>query len=122
MGVIAAGQEHDVVVAVARDGWWFMTSCNGAPGRYQIKYSDRRIVANLNFDREQRTFEFDPKANVNWWAADNVTGEPGAGTAGKQQSMTRMGIAAGKRLFALRSFDAANNRSSISNLAEIQVK
>ena len=36
--------------------------------------------------------------------------------------MTRMGIAAGKRLFALRSFDAANNRSSISNLAEIQVK
>jgi hypothetical protein len=36
--------------------------------------------------------------------------------------MTVEGLAPGRRCFAVRSFDAASNRSALSNLAEAEVK
>jgi hypothetical protein len=98
------------------------TAPAGGPVRCQVKHSDRKIVAELNFDREKRTFQFDPKAHVNWWAAENVPDEPGPEAAGKTQTMTVKGVPAGHRCFALRSFDAARNRSAVSNLAEVEVR
>ncbi len=94
------------------------TSPAGGAVRYQVKHSDKKIVANLNFDRQKRTFEFDPKQYANWWAAQNVQGEPKPGAAGARQSLTVKGVPAGRRFFAIRSWDAANNRSAMSNLAE----
>jgi hypothetical protein len=93
------------------------TAPAGGAVRYQIKHSDRKIVANLNFDRQKRVFEFDPKEYANWWAADNVAGEPEAAAAGTAQSMTVQGVPPGARFFAIRSWDAASNRSAVSNLA-----
>jgi len=36
--------------------------------------------------------------------------------------MSVKNLPAGKRCFAIRSWDAANNRSAVSNLAEVEVK
>ncbi len=95
------------------------TAPAGGAVRYQVKHSDRKIVANLNFDRQKRTFEFDPKQYANWWAAQNVQGEPKPGAADTRQSITVKSVPAGKRFFAIRSWDAARNRSAMSNLAEV---
>jgi hypothetical protein len=64
--------------------------------------------------------EKDIKAN--WWAASHAAGGPKPGSAGTKESMVIDGIPAGKRYFAVRSFDAACNRSELSSTAEVEVR
>jgi hypothetical protein len=94
----------------------------GGPVRYQAKWADKEIVERLLFDRDKRAFAFDPKTHANWWAANNVEGEPKPGAAGAKETMTVEGAAPGKRFFAVRSFDAASNRSGMSNVVEVEVR
>jgi hypothetical protein len=51
-----------------------------------------------------------------------VTGVPQPKAAGSTQSMVAEGIPPGKRFFPIRSFDAASNRSALSNLVEVEVR
>jgi len=57
----------------------------------------------------------------NWWMATNLEGEPSPGAAGTAERFVVTGVPAaadGGRLYvAVRSFDAAWNRSAMSNLA-----
>lgn len=87
----------------------------GDPIRYQVKWADKPLVERLDGPAEKI-------AKVNWWAANHVTGEPRPGAAGTKESMTVEGIRPGTRYFALRSFDAASNRSEISNLTATEVR
>jgi hypothetical protein len=100
-------------------GW---TVPGGAPARYQAKWADKQIVERLQFDIQKHTFAFDPVDHANWWAANNVEGEPQPGAAGAKETMTVEGVTPGKRFFAVRSFDAASNRSALSNVVEVEVR
>ena len=97
------------------------TAPKGNPTRYQVKWANKAIVERLLFDSAKRTFQFDPSDNANWWAANNVDGEPTPGAAGVKESMTVQGVPVGKRFFTVRILDTASNRSAISNIAEIVV-
>lgn len=57
----------------------------------------------------------------NWWSASHVTGEPAA-RPGKRQSMIVPGVPAGRRVFAVRTFDSARNRSEMGNQVPVEVK
>lgn len=85
--------------------------------RYQVKFSTKPIkdYLDVNYREEFRTVTY-------WNMATNVVGEPAPGADGAKESMT-LTVPAGKTLhFAVRSFDAALNRSAMSNLAQVEVK
>jgi hypothetical protein len=82
--------------------------------RLRIKYADKPMVRRLNLPEQADT-------HVNWWAAENVSGEP-APEPGKPQTMIVEGVAAGTKVFAIRTFDAAGNRSKTSNDAVVHVE
>jgi hypothetical protein len=90
--------------------------------RYQIKYSTKKLVESLAFDPDKRTYQYDLNEYANWWAGENVFGEPNPGVSGTKQSHIIKGLKPGRYYFAIRSWDAFNNRSRISNLAEIEIK
>jgi len=91
------------------------TAPAGEPARYQVKWADKPMVRRITFPQQKDT-------HANWWAANNVVGEPRPGAPGTKQSMVVEGVTAGERHFAIRAFDAAGNRSAISNLARVMVK
>lgn len=91
------------------------TAPAGEPVRYQVKWADRPMVERLRWPEEKT-------AKANWWAADQVTGAPRPAAAGTSESMIVDGLPAGQRYVAIRSFDAESNRSSISNIAEVEVR
>ena len=59
-------------------------------------------------------------AKANWWAANHVAGEPRPRASGTRESMMVEAIPAGKRCFAIRSFDVVSNRSEVSNMAQVE--
>lgn len=91
------------------------TAPAGEPVRYQVKWADRPMVERLHWPEEKN-------AKANGRAANHVAGEPRPRVAETKESMMVAGIPAGKRYFAVRSFDAASNRSEISNMAETEVQ
>ncbi|MGQ9662466.1 MAG: hypothetical protein ACUVWX_09050 [Kiritimatiellia bacterium] len=90
------------------------TAPAGAPIRYQVKWAEKPMTDRLLYPDEKG-------AKANWWAANHVEGEPQPATVGARQTIIVDGLPSGKLYFALRSFDAASNRSAMSNLAEVQV-
>jgi len=91
------------------------TAPRGAPARYQVKWAEKLIVELLKWPDEKDT-------RANWWAANNVEGEPKPGAAGAKESMTVEGVTPGKKSFAIRSFDSVSNRSAMSNVVAAEVK
>jgi hypothetical protein len=91
------------------------TAPAGEPVRYQVKWADKPVVERLALPAEKDT-------KANWWAANHVTGEPRPGSEGSKESMVVEDIPPGRRCFALRSFDAACNRSQISNTINVEVR
>ncbi len=87
----------------------------GEPARYQVKWADKPMIRRIKWPEQKQT-------HANWWAANNVAGEPKPGAAGTAQSMLITGVGSGRRRFGIRSFDAASNRSDFSNTAEVVVK
>jgi hypothetical protein len=57
----------------------------------------------------------------NWWAAENVSGEPVPGSAGSAEEFTLSVSEPETYYFAIRTYDAASNRSDISNMATVIV-
>ena len=90
--------------------------------RYQIKYSTKKLVESLEFDPETRTYRYEPTGHANWWAGENVLDEPKPAKYGETQNYTLKGLEPGKYYAAIRSWDASNNRSSISNVVKVVVK
>ena len=91
------------------------TAPDGKPVRYQVKWAEKPMVWRIKFPDQKDT-------HANWWAANNVAGEPKPAAAGTKQSMILEGVTAGLRYFNIRGFDAESNRSGFSNMAEAQAK
>jgi len=99
--------------------------------KFQARFSTRTMVPNLNWDRDKRVYEFHPDEYANWWAAEHLQGEP-VPEPGKKQEFTAdmttglrvpgQEFKPGTYLFAVRSWDATNHRSALSNQAKIEVK
>lgn len=90
--------------------------------RYQIKYSHKKLVESLEFDPDKRTYKYDPNEYINWWAGGNVSDEPKPNSPGTKQQYVLKNLKPGHYYFAIRSWDKFNNRSKISNLAEVEIK
>ena len=80
--------------------------------RVQVKHAGLPLV--------RRAWPDKAETHASWWAADNVPDEPAA-KAGAQ-SVTLDNVPAGKRFFAARAWDAADNRSEIGNVVEVEVR
>jgi hypothetical protein len=91
------------------------TTPAGEPVRYQVKWADKPLVERLRWPEEVSTA-------ANWWAASHALGEPLPRAAGIRESIQVENIPAGKHYFAVRSFDAASNRSGVGNMAEVDVR
>ncbi len=85
----------------------------GDPVGYKVKWADRPMIDRIDWQTQAKT-------HTNWWAAQNVADEPGPN--GAKGSMIVEGVPEGRRVFAIRSRDAAGNRSAISNMATVEVK
>lgn len=57
-----------------------------------------------------------------FYQAVNVSGEPKPQVAGKRESFQVEGLAPGRYWFALKSFDADNNISDLSNVVAVEVQ
>ncbi len=90
--------------------------------KYQIKYSKRKLVESLEFNPDTRTYKYNPPEYANWWAGQNVSNEPLPLEPGNKQVFVIDGLKAGSYYFAIRSWDALNNRSNISNLLKVIIK
>jgi hypothetical protein len=90
--------------------------------RFQIKYSKKKLVESLGFNPDSRNYLYNPKEYKNWWAGKNLRGEPVPVESGSRQQHVVKGLKPGHYYFAIRSWDASNNRSPISNLAEVVIK
>jgi len=91
------------------------TAPAGGAVLYQVKWAEREMVERLKYPEEKDT-------KANWWSANQVENEPTPGAAGTSQALTVEGVSSGNRFFAVRSFDAAENRSGLSNKAAVDVK
>ncbi|MCL4205202.1 MAG: hypothetical protein KJ000_22190 [Pirellulaceae bacterium] len=84
----------------------------GEPTRYQVKWARSPIVERLEYPAEKDT-------KTNWWAAEIVANPPAPAAAGTDQSFIVAAAPPSPCWFAIRSFDAHNNRSAISNQAQV---
>jgi len=94
----------------------------GGAERYQIKYSRKRLVESLEFDPDARSYKYMPEGYANWWAGENIASEPVPAKAGGEQKTVIKGLKPGRYYFAIRSWDRSNNRSPISNIAEVVIE
>jgi hypothetical protein len=86
--------------------------------KYQIKYSKKQIVENLNFDKSTQTYQFSPDNYISWWAANNIADEPSYEEASQYKIKN---LAPGKYYFAVRAWDKSYNRGAISDLLQIEI-
>ena len=84
---------------------------DGTAAVYQVKWSDLPIVETAN-----------DKEHVNFWAAENVTGEPSPSRAGAAEALVVEGLKPGAYVFALKTRDELNNESDLSTTATATVE
>jgi hypothetical protein len=101
---------------------------------YQVKYSPAKIVERVTGwpDRTEplpgtrsewndRAAAFNARQRA-FWAACNLAGAPAPAAAGTKQSMVVEGLPAGTLTFAVKSWDAVDNLSDLSNIAVVKVE
>jgi len=84
---------------------------------YQVKHAAVPIVAYRDFD-----YAKDRETKCPWWYAVNLTGEPEPRKPGTKQRMLVKDLPAGTHHFAIRTRDAANNESGVSNVVKVEIK
>ena len=57
-----------------------------------------------------------------FWAAENLPNAPEPAKTGAREAMTVEGAKPGKASFAIKSWDAADNVSDLSNVVTVEVK
>ncbi|HOX06672.1 MAG TPA: hypothetical protein PK280_09735 [Planctomycetota bacterium] len=88
----------------------------GKAARYQVKCSDKPIVA---YEKFLELWKENKDAGVtNFWMAANLKDEPAPQAAGAKESFTVSGVPANAKFFVVVSFDDSVNRSAPSNVAE----
>ncbi len=106
---------------------WTNTGDDGAKGRaarVQVKFASGEIVELVPWGRDKMDAVVEPqwKDKVNYWYADNATGEPAPAAPGQKQSFTVTGLPSGKTLhFAVKLHDEAGNRGGLSNCVKATV-
>ncbi len=107
---------------------------NGQAAWYQVKYHTGRLVERVEGwpDRSEplptNKKEWEAKAGLfnakqrAFWSSMNVAGEPVPAAAGTKQSMVLEGLPSGTLNLAIKSWDAADNMSDLSNVAAVEVK
>jgi hypothetical protein len=90
----------------------------GTVARYQVKCSDKPIVAYSVFLDAYNRWKHG--GVTNWWMAGNLDGEPSPKSAGTTEKFTLSNVPEGARYFAVRSFDDSHNRSGMSNVAQAE--
>ncbi|MBI3655750.1 MAG: hypothetical protein HY232_04935 [Acidobacteria bacterium] len=106
----------------------------GKAARYQIKYAEKPIVERIDCRSQMSTCYRPCKvegfnslcakegAQVNFWAAVNVKGEPPPQPSGKAEQFTLKGLKPGKiYYFSIKSEDEARNMSDLSNVAKLSL-
>ena len=83
----------------------------GVAAVYQVKWSELAIVKSA-----------DHASKCNFWAAENVSGEPKPKKAGSQETFVLKNAKPGTYYFALKVRDELNNESAMSNVVRIEVK
>jgi len=83
----------------------------GTAAVYQVKWSELPIVESA-----------DHASKCNFWAAENVAGEPKPQQAGRVQTLIVEDLKPGAYYFALKTRDELNNESAMSNVIEVEIK
>lgn len=83
----------------------------GTAAIYQVKWSDVPIVETASGE-----------GACNFWAAENVDGEPKPAPAGSAEQMVLKGLKPGIYHFAIKARDDYNNDSPISNVVSVTVR
>ncbi|HOX05647.1 MAG TPA: hypothetical protein PK280_04520 [Planctomycetota bacterium] len=84
----------------------------GKAARYQLKYATAEIVEDSR----------EAGKGLSFWAAANAKGEPAPGAPGAKEKFEISGLKPGKYWFAVKTRDAAENLSDISNVVTVEVK
>jgi hypothetical protein len=87
-------------------------TADGKAARYQVKFARAEIVEDCRAAGKGLSF----------WAAANAAGEPAPAAAGAKEKFELSGLKPGKTWIALKTRDAANNISDLSNVVEVEVK
>jgi len=93
---------------------WTATGDDGDKGTasvYQVKWSEVQIVDSA-----------DHASKCNFWAAENVPGEPKPRPAGTKETFVLRDVKPGTYTFALKVRDELNNESAMSNVVKVEVK
>ena len=83
----------------------------GTAAVYQVKWATGSIVDTA-----------DTEPRVNFWAAENVIGEPKPREAGSKETLVIRGLKPGMCYFTIKSRDECNNESPISNVVKVEVR
>ncbi len=109
--------------APAGDAAWYQVKSSGSPIVERVKgwpdRSEPQPADKAEWEAKVKAFQAKQLA---FWQALNLPGAPVPGNAGDKQEMTVSGLAAGKTHFALKSWDANENMSALSNVVEVEVK
>jgi hypothetical protein len=84
----------------------------GKAARYQVKFATAEIVEDARAAGKGLSF----------WAAANAQGEPAPAEPGNKEKFEIGGLKPGRHWFALKTRDAADNLSDLSNVVETEVK
>lgn len=111
---IPPGKVEDFsVVKSDEDGVILRWSAPRDAFKYQVKYSKKPIVENVDWRNNEDA--------SNWWAVENVDGEPAPGDSGTDEEFIISNIQPGKYYFAIKSYDEHHNQSELSNVDTVTV-
>jgi hypothetical protein len=86
------------------DGSWTLTwTAPEDASEYIVKYGEKTLVENLDFDQVTRKYRINANNHMNFWAATNVQGEPTPGAAGTQETWTTPVLPAGNWKFGVKA-------------------
>jgi hypothetical protein len=106
----------------------------GGAAWFQVKYSATRIVERVEgwpdrteplpatrADWQARAVAFNARQRA-FWAAMNAVGAPKPGSAGSKATMVVEGLPAETLYFAVKSWDAGDTISALSNVVAVSVR
>lgn len=91
-GARGFGYVRDLQVTGGAGNYTLTWTAPAGASQYIVKYATQPMVPHVWYDAVARTYRHDPNQYANFWAANNVQGEPAPAVAGTSQSMTVTGL------------------------------